>query len=75
MKSPGQGGIAHLLEHLMFRGTRKVGHDDYNRVTQVNGMDGNAFTSQDFTVYHQSMDISRLELAMFWRPIECRIWI
>lgn len=28
-------------------------------------MDGNAFTSQDFTVYHQSMDISRLELAMF----------
>ena len=64
-EKPGQGGVAHLLEHLMFRGTRKVGHDAYNRITQVNGVDGNAFTSQDFTVYHQSMDISRLELAMF----------
>ena len=61
----GQGGTAHLLEHLMFRGTKKVGHDEYNDVTQANGMDGNAFTSQDFTAYHQSMDISRLELAMF----------
>ena len=64
-EKPGQGGIAHLLEHLMFRGTKKVSHDKYNDVTQANGMDGNAFTSQDFTAYHQSMDISRLELAMF----------
>lgn len=64
-EKPGQGGMAHLLEHLMFRGTKKVSHDKYNDVTQANGMDGNAFTSQDFTAYHQSMDISRLELAMF----------
>ena len=64
-EKPGQGGIAHLLEHLMFRGTKKVSHDTYNDVIQSNGMDGNAFTSQDFTAYHQSMDISRLELAMF----------
>ena len=64
-EKPGQGGTAHLLEHLMFRGTKKVSHDTYNDVTQSNGMDGNAFTSQDFTAYHQSMDISRLELAMF----------
>lgn len=61
----GEGGMAHLLEHLMFRGTKKVGRDEYNRVIQVNGIDGNAFTSKDFTVYYQSMDISRLELAMF----------
>lgn len=61
----GEGGMAHLLEHLMFRGTKKVGRDEYNRVVQVNGMDGNAFTSKDYTVYYQSMDISRLELAMF----------
>lgn len=62
---PGQGGTAHLLEHLMFRGTDKISGEEYNRLTQVNGMDGNAFTSRDFTVYHQSMDISRLEMAMF----------
>ena len=61
----GEGGMAHLLEHLMFRGTKKVGREEYNKVIQVNGINGNAFTSKDFTVYYQSMDISRLELAMF----------
>ncbi|MBQ8436648.1 MAG: insulinase family protein [Alphaproteobacteria bacterium] len=61
----GEGGMAHLLEHLMFRGTKKVGKDEYNKIIQENGIDGNAFTSKDFTVYYQSMDISRLELAMF----------
>lgn len=62
---PGQGGTAHLLEHLMFRGTKQVSGDEYNRLSQVNGFEANAFTSRDFTVYHQSLDISRLELAMF----------
>ena len=37
----GEGGMAHLLEHLMFRGTKKVGRDEYNRVIQINGIDGN----------------------------------
>lgn len=61
----GKGGTAHLLEHLMFRGTSKIKGQDFNRILEDNGAKSNAFTSQDFTVYHQFVDISRLELAMF----------
>lgn len=61
----GQGGVAHLLEHLMFRGTAKIPGTELNKIMENNGMDANAFTGQDYTAYHQSMDISRLELAMF----------
>ncbi len=60
----GKGGAAHLLEHLMFRGTKKVSGSEFNRMMQINGADGNAFTSRDYTAYHQSLDVSRLELAM-----------
>ncbi len=52
-------GTAHFLEHLMFRGS------DYNAITEKNGIDINAFTSQDYTAYHAFMDISKLELAMY----------
>ncbi len=61
----GKGGSAHLLEHLMFRGTKNIRGDEFNQIMQKNGAESNAFTSQNFTVYHQSVDISRLELAMF----------
>ncbi len=60
----GKGGTAHLLEHLMFRGTRKVKDGEFNRLINENGGDSNAFTSQDYTAYHQLLDISKLELAM-----------
>ena len=60
----GKGGSAHLLEHLMFRGTRKVRGQSFNRILEENGADSNAFTTQDVTSYHQFVDISRLELAM-----------
>lgn len=61
----GKGGTAHLLEHLMFRGTSKVKGQKFNRILEENGTDSNAYTSHDLTAYHQFMDISRLELAMF----------
>ena len=61
----GKGGIAHLLEHLMFRGTKKVKDKEFNKIMEQNGAESNAFTSQDVTAYHQFLDISRLELAMF----------
>ena len=61
----GKGGSAHLLEHLMFRGTKKIKGQSFNRIMEENGADSNAFTSQDMTAYHQFVDISRLELAMF----------
>ena len=60
----GKGGIAHLLEHLMFRGTLKVPNSAFNDIIAQNGGDANAFTSHDFTAYHEFVDISRLEVAL-----------
>lgn len=60
----GKGGTAHLLEHLMFRGTSEVKDGEFNRLINENGGDSNAFTSLDYTAYHQLLDISKLELAM-----------
>lgn len=60
----GKGGLAHLLEHLMFRGTQNVSGQQFNDMLERHGAVSNAFTSQDVTAYHQMLDISRLELAM-----------
>lgn len=60
----GKGGSAHLLEHLMFRGTEKVKDGEFNRIMNENGVEANAFTSHDVTVYHEFADISRLEVLM-----------
>ena len=60
----GKGGSAHLLEHLMFRGTNNVSGEEFNQIMDNNGVVSNAFTSFDVTVYHQFADISRLEALM-----------
>ena len=60
----GKGGIAHLLEHLMFRGTKRVPASSFNDIVEKNGGDFNAFTSHDFTAYHEFVDVSRLEVVM-----------
>ena len=60
----GKGGSAHLLEHLLFRGTDKISGDEFNRIMEKNGAVSNAFTSYDVTVYHQFADVSRLEVLM-----------
>lgn len=63
-ESEGKGGTAHLLEHLMFRGTSKVSGEMFDNVLKQNGVESNAFTSSDFTAYHHIADISKLELIM-----------
>ena len=60
----GRGGSAHLLEHLLFRGTDKISGAEFNRIMEKNGADSNAFTSYDVTVYHQFADVSRLEVLL-----------
>ena len=60
----GRGGSAHLLEHLLFRGTAKVSGDEFNRIMEKNGAESNAFTSYEVTSYHQFADISRLEVLL-----------
>ena len=60
----GKGGSAHLLEHLMFRGSKNVKDGKFDQFMTENGAESNAFTSHDMTVYHQFADISRLEALM-----------
>lgn len=61
---PGQSGIAHLLEHLMFRGTETVADGEFNAIVARNGGRDNAFTSWDYTAYFQNVARDRLELVM-----------
>jgi len=60
----GSTGIAHLLEHLMFKGTPEVPQGEFSRQIARNGGQENAFTSHDYTAYFQNIARDRLELAM-----------
>jgi len=60
----GKSGIAHFLEHLMFKGTDTVAPGDFSRIVRKNGGEDNAFTSQDFTAYFQRIARDRLDLVM-----------
>jgi zinc protease len=60
----GEAGIAHFLEHLMFKGTPKYPAGEMDRLIRVNGGDGNAFTTRDYTGYFQKIAKDRLELVM-----------
>lgn len=57
-------GIAHLFEHMMFRGTKRYGPGEFDRVLQANGAVNNAFTSYDYTGYYEIFPSSKLELIM-----------
>jgi zinc protease len=60
----GATGIAHLLEHLMFRGTARHGPGAFARLVERNGGQDNAFTSQDVTSYYVNIAADRLELIL-----------
>jgi len=60
----GKSGIAHFLEHLMFRGTREVAPGEFSKIVARNGGRDNAFTSYDYTAYFQNVSRDRLELVM-----------
>lgn len=60
----GKGGSAHLLEHLMFRGTKRAVGNEFNRMMEKNGVESNAFTSYEVTVYHEFADVAKLEILM-----------
>jgi zinc protease len=61
---PGKSGIAHFLEHLMFKGTDDVASGEFSRVVEANGGSDNAFTAQDYTAYFQRVAADRLGLMM-----------
>jgi zinc protease len=59
----GVTGISHVLEHMMFKGTRKVPAGEFSRLIAAAGGRENAFTSHDYTAYFQMLHASRLPLA------------
>ena len=59
----GKTGVAHVLEHMMFKGTQAVPAGQFSRKIAAAGGKENAFTSMDATCYFQQLEKSRLPLA------------
>lgn len=60
----GRSGIAHFLEHLMFKGTTHHPEGEFSKVVADNGGDENAFTTKDYTAYFQRVSKDDLHLMM-----------
>ncbi len=60
----GQSGLAHFVEHLMFKGSEHVPPGEFSTRVKAMGGDDNAFTGQDFTGYHQKVTIEHLPEIM-----------
>jgi len=61
---PAKSGLAHFLEHLMFKGTEKLKPGEFSAVVARNGGQENAFTTEDYTGYYQTVARDRLEKMM-----------
>jgi len=61
---PGVSGIAHFLEHLMFKGTENIPAGQFSKIIARKGGDDNAFTNQDVTAYFQRVAKDRLASVM-----------
>lgn len=63
-EEPGVSGVAHFLEHLMFKATDTMASGELSATVAANGGTDNAFTSQDYTAYYQRVAADRLPLMM-----------
>jgi len=59
----GLTGISHVLEHMMFKGTKNLEPGEFSRIIAAEGGTQNAFTGRDFTAYFQSLEKDRLEVS------------
>ncbi|NBR90114.1 MAG: insulinase family protein, partial [Rhodobacteraceae bacterium] len=60
----GQSGVAHFLEHLLFKATDTLEAGEFSDTVARNGGEDNAFTSYDYTAYYQRIAADRLDLMM-----------
>jgi zinc protease len=60
----GKTGLAHMLEHMMFKGTQKVSGEDFTKIISDNGGEENAFTSHDFTAYFETLSSDRIGISL-----------
>lgn len=63
-EEPGKSGLAHLFEHLMFKGTSRFPQGEFSQIVARNGGRENAFTSTDYTAFFQTVAKDRLEMVM-----------
>ncbi len=63
-ETPGKSGLAHFLEHLMFKGTAKNPTGHFSRVVATIGGQENAFTSNDYTAFYQRVPSEQLKTVM-----------
>jgi len=59
----GKTGVAHVLEHMMFKGTKSTKPGEFSEIIARAGGRENAFTGTDYTCYFQTMEKSQLELS------------
>ena len=60
----GKSGLAHFLEHMMFKGTPTTKPEEYSRIIAKNGGRSNAFTSNDVTVYFATMSREKINIEL-----------
>lgn len=60
----GKSGIAHFLEHLMFKGSGDLAPGEFSKIIRAKGGEDNAFTGHDYTAYYQSIAAEHLEMVM-----------
>jgi zinc protease len=60
----GKSGLSHFLEHMLFKGTQKVGPEEYSRIIAKNGGRSNAFTTSDVTVYFATMSREKIGIEI-----------
>jgi len=65
----GRSGFAHLFEHLMFKSTKNLKAEQFDRLTEDVGGSNNAFTSDDVTAYHEVVPSNHLE-TLIWAEAE-----
>lgn len=63
-ETSGRTGLSHLLEHMMFKGSARLGPGEASRILRELGAEENAFTSDDFTAYYQVLARDRLAVAL-----------
>ncbi len=61
---PGTTGVSHVLEHMMFKGTKNVPPDEFSRIIAALGGSENAFTGIDYTAYFETLSNKHLERAL-----------
>jgi len=60
----GKTGLSHMLEHMMFKGTKSVPPEEFSRIIQENGGNDNAFTSSDYTAYFENISADRVQIPI-----------